>query len=87
MIQNNPVEMLGLLAGTLTTLSFLPQVLRVWQTCSARDLSFPWIIIFTNGIFLWLLYGLAKNSPAIILANGVTLFLMMVILYFKIKYR
>ncbi|MEI6380915.1 MAG: SemiSWEET transporter [Cyanobacteriota bacterium ELA615] len=86
MIEYHSVEGLGLMAGTLTTFSFLPQVLRVWQTRSARDLSFPWIIIFTNGVFLWLLYGLAKNSPSVIIANAVTLALLLVILYFKLKY-
>ena len=86
MIDNRSVEGLGLMAGTLTTLSFLPQVLRVWQTRSARDLSFPWRIIFTNGGFLWLLYGLAKGSPSVIIANVVTLALLMVILYFKLKF-
>ncbi len=86
MIFDNTTEGLGLLAGTLTTVSFLPQVIQVWQARSAKGLSFQWIILFSTGVFLWFLYGLISDAPSVFIANGITLGLVWIILYFKIKY-
>jgi MtN3 and saliva related transmembrane protein len=70
---------LGLFAGTLTTLSFLPQVIRTLRTRHARDLSAAWLIIFTLGTAAWLVYGVLRSDVAVAAANGVT-FLLVVIL-------
>lgn len=78
---------LGLMAATLTTIAFLPQLFKVWQNKSAKDISLTWLITFSLGIFLWLLYGIAMQAIPIVFANGVTLCLTGVILYFKLKYR
>ena len=80
------VEGLGLTAGTLTTLAFLPQVIQIWRLQSARGVSLAWIIIFSTGLFLWFIYGLISNAPAVFIANGVTLGLVLIILYFKLKF-
>ena len=80
------VEGLGLTAGTLTTLAFLPQVIQIWRLQSARGVSMAWIIIFSAGVFLWFIYGLISNAPAVFIANGVTLGLVLIILYFKLKF-
>jgi MtN3 and saliva related transmembrane protein len=81
------VTFLGLLAATLTTGAFLPQMLKTWQTKSAKDVSFVMLITFIIGIFLWLIYGLIRQDIAIILANAVTLIFNLIILWMKIKYR
>jgi MtN3 and saliva related transmembrane protein len=84
----NPlIEGLGLIAGTLTTISFLPQVIKVYKSQSAQGLSFGWIAIFSTGVFFWFIYGLAIDSPSVILANAITLALVLVILYFKLKFK
>lgn len=81
------INILGLVAGTLTTLAFLPQLLKIWQTKSAKDISFNTLIIFNMGIFLWLIYGLYLNALPIILANLFTLIFNMIIVWLKIKYK
>lgn len=81
------LTILGLIAGTLTTLSFLPQVIKTWQSKSAKDFSFGMLITFTLGVFLWLVYGIGKNELPIILPNLVTLMLNSLIILLKFKYR
>ncbi len=62
---------IGLLAATLTTLAFLPQVVRTWRRRSAEDLSAGTFLLLFTGIILWLLYGVLRRDPIIILANAV----------------
>lgn len=61
---------LGLLAGTLTTLSFLPQVIRTWRTRSAKGLSLAMLAASTGGLVCWLFYGLWIDSIPVILTRG-----------------
>ncbi len=81
------VTLLGLLAGVLTTVSFVPQVFKIWQTKSAQDFSASMLIAFCSGIFLWLIYGFYIRALPVILANAITLFLAGIILFFKLKYK
>jgi len=81
------VTYLGLLAGTLTTIAFVPQLLKTWKSRSAEDVSLGMLITFCTGVFLWLLYGFFIQSLPVILANAVTLLLAGTILVLKIKYR
>ncbi len=81
------ITILGLAAGTLTTIAFLPQMMKTWQTKSAKDVSFLMLITFNIGIFLWLIYGIYLQALPIILANGITLVFNLIILWLKIKYR
>lgn len=81
------LTILGLAAATLTTTAFLPQMFKTWQTKSAKDVSFVMLITFMIGLFLWLIYGIYLQSLPIILANSVTLFFNLIILWLKIKYR
>ncbi len=83
----NPVTLLGIAAGILTTLAFLPQVIRTWRTKSAADLSFTTFILFCVGVVLWLCYGILLRDLPIILANGVTLVLAATVLGLMIRYR
>lgn len=81
------ITSLGLLAGTLTTIAFLPQLIKTWRTQSAKDLSFTWLILFTSGVSLWLLYGILIRSLPVIASNAVTLLLTLIILSFKLRER
>lgn len=81
------LTLLGLLAGSLTTIAFVPQVIKIWRSKSAKDLSFSMLITFCLGVFLWLIYGLYLNSLPVILANAVTLLLSLVNLGLKVKYE
>ena len=69
------MTVLGLFAGALTTLSFLPQVLRTIRTGSARDLSWVWIVMMNAGIGAWFVYGLLLGDLPVMLTNGFTLLL------------
>jgi MtN3 and saliva related transmembrane protein len=74
---------LGLLAGTLTTLSFLPQVIRTMRTRHARDLSAAWLLIFGLGTATWLVYGVLTSDIAVAAANAVTFALVMTLIVAK----
>lgn len=80
------ITVLGLAAGTLTTVAFLPQLVKTWKTKSAGDVSFGMLATFTTGVFLWLLYGISIDSLPVIAANAVTLLLAGLILVLKVKY-
>jgi MtN3 and saliva related transmembrane protein len=80
-------EIVGLLAGLLTTIAFVPQVLKIYATKSGRDVSARMFILFSIGVALWLAYGLLIGSLPVILANTVTLALSLVILALKLRYR
>jgi len=80
------IDLIGALAGTLSTVAFVPQVWRVWKTRSARDLSLPMYLIFTTGVALWLVYGLMLGAAPIIVCNGLTLLLAGTVLAMKLKF-
>jgi MtN3 and saliva related transmembrane protein len=80
------VDLLGTVAGMLTTAAFVPQAWRIWKTRSARDLSLPMYAIFTTGVALWLLYGIQIGSLPVIASNAVTLLLAAAVLAMKLKY-
>ena len=81
------VEWLGVAAGTLTTLSFVPQVVRTWKTKSTEDVSLWMLLAFNGGIILWLTYGILTRKPSIIFANAITLVLALTLLVMKFRYR
>ena len=78
------VDYLGFLAGFTTTVSFLPQVIKVYRTKSGEDISFWMVLLLSCGTFLWLVYGLILHSLPIVIANALTLALAMTILVTKI---
>ncbi|WP_413166498.1 SemiSWEET transporter [Capilliphycus salinus ALCB114379] len=78
---------IGLLAGSLTTIAFLPQVIKTWKTKSTRDVSLEMFVIFCTGVFLWIVYGALIGDLPVVAANIVTLSLASTILFFKLKYR
>lgn len=83
----NGTEQLGLVAGALTTIAFVPQVLKILKSKHANDISLATFAIFSSGVALWFLYGLRIGSWPIILANGVTFALAILILSLKWHYR
>ncbi len=81
------ITALGLLAATLTTLSFLPQVVKTWRMKSAEDLSLGTFGMLCTGVLCWLVYGLLIGDLPIILANAVTLVLAGSVLALAILYK
>lgn len=78
-------QALGYLAASLTTLSFVPQAVRVIRTRDTRAISVVSYTMFCAGIALWLAYGLALGSMPIILANAITLVLASTVLALKLR--
>jgi MtN3 and saliva related transmembrane protein len=79
------VRLLGYVAGTITTLAFVPQVVRSLRTRSTEDLSLTWLICFISGVSLWLIYGILLREPPIIAANAVTLGLSLILLWIRVR--
>ena len=79
-------DLIGAVAGALTTIAFIPQVWRIWTTRSARDLSLLMYSIFTCGVALWFYYGLLLGAWPIIACNGMTLLLAGTVLAMKLKF-
>ena len=79
--------LLGMVAGFLTTLAFIPQVTKIWKTKSATDVSLRTYVAFSLGVALWIAYGVLKHEIPIILWNAVTLVLTGAIVAMKLKYR
>jgi MtN3 and saliva related transmembrane protein len=63
---------IGLLAAICTTISFLPQAVRIIKTKHTKDISLAMYSIFTTGIFLWLVYGILMNDLPLIISNAIT---------------
>ena len=81
------VPYIGYAAASLTTLSFVPQAVKIIRSRDTHGISIEMYSAFTFGILLWLVYGIGKRDLAIIAANAVTLSLASVILFFTVKYR
>jgi MtN3 and saliva related transmembrane protein len=77
---------IGLSAGLLTTAAFIPQVWKIYQTKSGKDISGRMFWLFSVGITLWLVYGVLLGSIPLIVSNVVTLVLSLTILALKYRY-
>jgi MtN3 and saliva related transmembrane protein len=81
------IDLLGYLAGALTTSAFCPQLWKTWSTKSAGDVSLGMLAIFLTGVGLWLCYGIMIHAWPIILTNAATVALTGAILVLKLRYR
>ena len=81
------IRYIGFFAAFCTTIAFLPQAIKVFKSKSTKDISLYMFLIFTIGVFSWLIYGFIINDMPVILANAVTLVLSFFILIYKIKYK
>jgi MtN3 and saliva related transmembrane protein len=81
------IEIMGIIAGGLTTTSLVPQVVKTYKSRSAADLSLKMFSLFSLGVLLWLIYGFINKDLPIILANSVTLLLALTLLFFKFRFK
>lgn len=75
----------GTIAALCTTISYVPQVRKCWETGKADDLSLKMFLLLTAGISLWVVYGFLRGDFVIIAANSASLCFLAVILYFKLR--
>jgi len=87
MNQFNYIDLFGFSAAFLTTIAFLPQLYKTWQTKSAEDVSLIMLILFITGLICWIIYGSKIHSTPILVANVVTFIFNFSILILKISYR
>ncbi|EGV32649.1 hypothetical protein ThidrDRAFT_1134 [Thiorhodococcus drewsii AZ1] len=80
----SPPDLLGYAATFLTTAAFVPQVVQILRTRDTRAISLGMYLLFCAGVAMWALYGLLLTAWPIILANGVTLLLALVVLAYKL---
>ena len=86
-MQLNPVDVLGYLAGLITAFTFLPQVIKTWQTKSAKDVSLAMFVIALTNQILWLAFGVLREDPVIIITNAVMLCMTALMITLKLKYN
>lgn len=81
------IQFLGLAAGTITSFTFIPQVIQIWKTKSAKDLSLVMLLLLITGVSMWLTYGILIKDPAIIYTNSMVLAMSLIMLVFKFKFK
>lgn len=81
------IQLIGLAAGMLTTIAFLPQVIKTWKSRSAKDLSLGMFSLFCLGVAMWLAYGILVWDIPVIAANLMTLMLASTLLFFKLRFK
>lgn len=77
---------IGLVAGFLTSIAVLPQVVRTWRTKHARDISIWQPLILITGMVLWLLYGILLGDSPLILANAFSVACYLILIGLKLNY-
>ena len=80
------IEFFGYFAAILTTLAFLPQLIKTLRTKKAEDVSLITLIMFLTGVLSWIIYGYKISSTPILIANIITFILNLLILIFKINF-
>jgi MtN3 and saliva related transmembrane protein len=81
------VIIIGFLAALFTTIAFLPQALRILKLRETKDISLITYVLFSSGVFTWLVYGVLRNDWPVIAANFVTFILAFTILLLKLRYK
>ena len=80
------LDLTGYPAAALTTVAYVPQVVKAWRSGSTRDLSVATLAALTTGLALWLAYGIGRGDAPLIAANAVTLGLAGTVLALKLKH-
>ena len=80
------VEIFGYFAAVLTTIAFIPQLVKTIKSKKADDVSLTTLVMFLTGVGSWIIYGFRINSNPILIANIITFILNLLILIFKLNY-
>jgi MtN3 and saliva related transmembrane protein len=78
---------LGFVAGTITVMSFLPQVVRAWRTRRTRDLSLGMFALLVTAGTLWMIYGAIGRDWPVVVTNGGMVALNMALVAAKLRYK
>jgi MtN3 and saliva related transmembrane protein len=80
-------DILGYAAGAITSLTFLPQVIKTWKEKSAKDVSLLMFIIAAINEVMWIVYGALLNNWVIILTNAIVLAMSLTMIFLKLRYN
>jgi len=80
-------EILGYVAGAITTLTFLPQVVKTWKEKSAKDIALMMFVIAASCQALWIIYGVLSNNWVIILTNSIIFIMSLIMIFFKFRFK
>lgn len=80
------IQLLGMAAGSISAITFLPQVIKTWKTKSADDISLLMFTFATVSVVMWLVYGIILQDVPIIYTNSLVLICSLIMLYFKFRY-
>ncbi len=83
----DPYDWVGLVAGTLTTGSYVPQFVKAWRSKSTHDLSIVWLLMLAIGLVVWVAYGFLITSFAVVATNVVLLLLVVALILLKASYE
>ena len=86
MSYNATIELFGLIAGAVTSMGFIPQLIRGYRTKKLEDVSYYMPIVLAIGMSMWFIYGLLQQALAVIIANSVGVGSCLVLLIMKLKY-
>ena len=81
------INIVGAAGGIVSSITFLPQVIKIWKTKSAKDLSMGTLLFLVLNVSLWLLYGILTNLYPIIITNGIVLSMVFIMIYFKLTFK
>lgn len=81
------VDILGYAAGAITSLTFLPQVIKTWKEKSAKDISLLMFVIAAINEVMWIVYGALLNNWVIILTNVIVLAMSLTMIFLKFRYK
>jgi MtN3 and saliva related transmembrane protein len=80
-------SLIGAAAAFCTTISYIPQLKKVWDTGETGDLSLKMLLLLASGLALWIFYGLMRSDIVIVAANAVSLTLLGCIILYKLRAR
>ena len=82
----NWIEITGHVGAFLSSITFIPQVYKVWKTRSVNDLSLTMMFIVLTSTLIWLVYAIALMLWPVIIANTIIGFLSLLLIYFKFAF-
>jgi MtN3 and saliva related transmembrane protein len=80
MMNDYSIEIIGLIAGFLGVIAWVPQIYRIWIKKKADGISLPTFLIITTALILWLIYGIIIESFSLIISNIFTLVMILFVL-------
>ena len=80
-------DIIGYMATFFSSISFLPQVMKIWRTRSAHDISMITLVLLFSNASLWCVYGVMIEAQPIWITNTIVLGMILTMIYFKLRFR